>query len=170
MPITLISAMTKNRVIGKDNSIPWHLPADFAYFKKHTMGKPMLMGHHTFASLPGVLPGRKHFVLSHEPLQSKHTDVMWLKSLDDVSQYIDPSQELMVIGGAHVYSQMIDQADTILLTEIDAEIDGDRYFPSINTQDFEKTSSSHYPKDEHNAYAMNFLRYERIKKHAHGQS
>ena len=118
--ITLIAAIGKNRELGYNNDLIWNIPEDLKFFKDNTMGKYMVMGINTFNSLPGILPGRKHIVLTRKNVDLGD-EIFVIHNLDELLQYIDTlSSEVMIIGGASIYRQMIDYADRMLLTEIDS--------------------------------------------------
>lgn len=133
--ITMIAAVGKNNELGKDNKLLWHLPEDLRFFKEQTMGKPIVMGKKTLDSLPRLLPGRMHLVLTHQELEP-HNQIKVFHSIEELVDYIALlDQEVMVIGGAQIYKQMLELSDKMLLTEIDAEKDADAFFP-----DFDKDS------------------------------
>ena len=135
--LTLIAAVGKNGELGKDNTLIWKLKEDMRFFKENTMGKPILMGIKTLNSLPRLLPGRKHIVLTHQDLSIEGVEVYHNKEelLDYISRL---PQEVMVIGGASIYSQFIDYADTMLLTEINAEEQADVYFPTFDKSEWDR--------------------------------
>ena len=128
--LTIIAAMARNRVIGKDNRLPWYLPADLQHFKKITMGKPMIMGRRTWESLPGLLPGRRHIVITRD-LAYKADGAEVAHSLEQAIQLAGDVEEIMLVGGANLYAQALDIADRMQLTEIDLDVDGDAWFPEF---------------------------------------
>lgn len=137
--ITIIGAMARNRVIGIENRLPWHLPEDLQHFKKTTLGHPMIMGRKTFESLPGVLPNRLHLVLT----RSKDFVAPEGKAVQGVPDLMTAfhiarlaSDETFVIGGANVYEQAMPFADRLIMTTIDQDYEGDAYFPMMNRDDF----------------------------------
>ena len=134
--ITIIAAIGKNRELGKDNNLLWHLPEDLKFFKEQTMGKPIIMGKRTLDSLPRLLPGRLHLVLTHQ--QIEETDqVKVFKDIESLVEFIKKlDQEVMVIGGAQVYKQMLDLSDKMILTEIDDQTEADVYFPEFNKEEW----------------------------------
>ena len=146
--ITLIAAIGKNRELGYNNDLIWKIPEDLMFFKDNTMGKYIVMGMNTFNSLPKLLPGRKHIVLT-----SKNVDlgeeVLIIHGIDELIQYIDTiDSEVMIIGGAMMYGQMIKYANKMLLTEIDDSKDCDVYFPEFDKSDWDKEIvSSHTYED-----------------------
>jgi dihydrofolate reductase len=134
----MIAAMAKNRVIGKDNKMPWHLPEELAYFKKITMGKPIVMGRNTFESIGRPLPGRQNIVVSRNSELSIE-GVTVVNSIDEAISAADNCEELMIIGGAMLYEHMLPKADVLYLTEIELDVDGDAYFPDYNHQQWLKS-------------------------------
>ncbi|WP_435275798.1 type 3 dihydrofolate reductase [Psychrobium sp. nBUS_13] len=138
MKIAMIAAMAKNRVIGKDNKMPWHLPEELAYFKKITMGKPIVMGRNTFESIGRPLPGRQNIVVSRNSELSIE-GVTVVNSIDEAISAADNCEELMIIGGAMLYEHMLPKADVLYLTEIELDVDGDAYFPDYNQHQWLKS-------------------------------
>lgn len=158
--ISLIAAMTKNRVIGSQGQMPWHLPAELAYFKKITLGKPILMGRKTYDSIGRPLPNRRNFVLSRQPdLVIPGCEIV--RSLENVLATIDPSEELMIIGGSSLFEQTIDLADRMYLTFIECELSGDSYFPDWNSLEWKEVSSEFHPQDHRNQYAFHCVEFNR---------
>ena len=138
MNVTMIAAVGKNLELGKDNKLLWHLPEDLKFFKEQTMGKPIIMGKKTLDSLPRLLPGRLHLVLTHQQLEE--TDqIKVFRDIDSLLEFIKSlEQEVMVIGGAQVYKQMLDFSDKMILTEVDAETTADVYFPTFDKNDWDQ--------------------------------
>jgi len=129
MKISIVVAMDANGVIGRGNELPWHLPADLQYFKKTTMGKPILMGRKTHESIGRPLPGRTNIVITRDSgYQAKGCVVV--NSIDAAMQAAGEQDEIMVIGGAEFYRQVLAHTSTIYLTRIHASVDGDTVFPS----------------------------------------
>jgi dihydrofolate reductase len=142
--ITLIVARADNNVIGLDGSMPWHLPADLKRFKALTMGKPMIMGRKTFDSLPGLLPGRRHIVLTR--------DLDWSAPGAEVTHDVDQALSLAgndasVIGGAEIYRLFLPRADRIELTEIHQSPDGDTHLPDFGAEWHETAREAHDTHD-----------------------
>lgn len=156
----IIAAMAKNRVIGKNGKMPWHLPADLAYFKRMTDGHPMLMGRTTLDSLPGLLPGRRHLVVTRQSDWS-HPGCEVFSSIDAALAAVSAEPVAMIIGGMQIYEQMLATADEVLLTEIDHEFDGDRYFPELPCEQWQELSREVHAADEKNPYGYAFVRYGR---------
>lgn len=160
MLLTLIAAMGKNRAIGYQGKMPWHLPADFAYFKKMTKNYPMIMGRATWDSLPGVLPGRRHLVITRQKEWSQPgCDVF--HSIDEALLALSGESNVMVIGGSQLYEQTLSRADRILLTEIQAEFAGDRFFPALDREIWFETSRFSHKADDKNCYDYDFVTYEK---------
>ena len=138
MRISLIVCMAKNQVIGKDNKMPWHLPEDLQYFKRKTLGKPMIMGRKTFDSLGKPLPGRSHIVISHQKIKSEHPEVFYVVDMPSalkLSKQIavdNQVNEVMIIGGAQIYAIALNYVDRMYITKVDKIIDGDTFFPLID--------------------------------------
>ena len=137
--ITLIAAIGKNNELGKNGDLIWRFKEDMKFFKEQTMGKPMAMGYNTFYSLRGgkPLPGRKHIVLTSRELDDD-PQITVVRSVEELLKYIEEyGDEVMVIGGAKIYSTMFEYADKMVLTEIDAEDkDADVYFPKFNRDEW----------------------------------
>lgn len=155
MIFSLIVATTKNNVIGKDNQIPWHLPADLAWFRKNTTGKPVIMGRKTFESIGRPLPKRINIVLSRQPFE--HEDVVWKESLESAVDFVKNSEEVLLLGGGQLFKQYLAKADKLYLTQIQAEIEGDTFFPEINWHEWQIEYEEYRQADEHNAYDLRFL-------------
>jgi dihydrofolate reductase len=153
--------MDSNRVIGKNNSLPWHLPADLAYFKQTTMGKPIIMGRKTFDSIGKALPGRKNIVLTRDS-NFEAPDCEIATDIDQAMSKVDGSLEVMLIGGASLYEQTIHSADIIYLTLIHHEFNGDTWFPEINPINWKLESRDDFERDEKNQFAYSFLKYLRV--------
>lgn len=166
--IAMIAAQANNRVIGVDNTLPWHVPADFAFFKATTMGKPMVMGRKTFDSIGKALPGRTTIVVTRD-VNWQAEGVLVELSLEAAvarAQAIaerDNLDEIMVVGGASLYAAMLDQADRIYLTDIHVTVDnGDAYFPELAATDWQMVHSE-YHEAEGKTPAYSFKTYDRIK-------
>ncbi len=137
--LTLIAAIGKNNELGKDNTLIWRFKEDMKFFKDNTMGKPIIMGRKTLESLPKLLPGREHIVLS-----SSNIDLPGIKvfhSREELLEYVSSfEKDFMVIGGASIYEQFIDYSSSMILTEFDAECkSADVYFPKINAEEWDKS-------------------------------
>jgi dihydrofolate reductase len=159
MKISMIAAMAHDRIIGKDNQMPWHLPADFAWFKRCTMGKPIIMGRKTYESIGRPLPGRMNIVISRDATLAIE-GVELCSSIEEAIQRVGSVEEVMIIGGGSIYQHCLPMADTLYLTFIDAAIDGDTRFPDWG-EGWQLTHSEHCAADERNHYAMKFAVLEK---------
>lgn len=156
MGLSLIVAMTKNHVIGKDNQMPWHLPADLAWFRQNTSGKPVIMGRKTFESIGRPLPNRINIVLSRSPYE--HEGVIWKESMQSAVDFVQENhEEIMLIGGGELFKQYFSHADKLYLTEIQTELEGDTFFPQFNWQDWRIEFEQHRLADDKNPYDCRFL-------------
>ena len=161
MTINLIVAMAKNRVIGIDNKMPWHLPADFAWFRKTTLGHPVIMGRKTYESISKPLPGRRNMVVSRNP-EWRADGCELFNSLDAVLVSVPVETQAFVIGGASLYVAALPMADRIYLTEVDTTLDGDTFFPALDRSQWREYSREHRDADERNAHAMDFVILDRF--------
>ncbi|MDW8844708.1 type 3 dihydrofolate reductase [Erwinia sp. MMLR14_017] len=157
--ISLIAAMAADRVIGMDNAMPWHLPADLAWFKRHTLNKPVIMGRRTWESIGRPLPDRLNIVISSQP--STAEGVIWVASVEEALQAAGEAEEVMVIGGGRIYEQFLAQADKLYLTHIDAEVVGDTTFPDFEPEEWQSTFSEFHDADEKNSHSYCFEILER---------
>jgi dihydrofolate reductase len=158
--ITLIAAMAHNRIIGKNNQMPWHLPADLAHFKKMTLGKPVIMGRKTYESIGRPLPGRKNIVVTRNPGFA----AAGITSVSDLEKAITAAgdvAEVVIMGGGNIYQQMLEKADRLYLTYIDVCIAGDTQFPDYEHLTWKQTATEIHPADEKNNYSMTFVTLER---------
>lgn len=158
MSLTLIAAVASNGVIGRDNALIWHLPDDLARFKRITMGHPIVMGRKTFESLPKVLPGRVHYVLTGQRDYAAPEGVVLCHSPEELLAAL-PDGENFVIGGAAVYRKLLPHADRMLLTEIDRAYEGDAYFPAFDRAEWTVTAS----EEGTGTIPHRFVTYERKK-------
>ncbi|WP_394157402.1 type 3 dihydrofolate reductase [Vibrio campbellii] len=159
MIISMIAAMADNRIIGKDNQMPWHLPADFAWFKRCTMGKPVVMGRKTYESIGRPLPGRLNIVISRDASLSIE-GVTTVTSIEQALEVAGEVEEVMIIGGGAIYAACLPMANKLYVTHIEAEIEGDTQFPDWGNE-FKETYSEAYQADEKNAYNMRFAVLEK---------
>ncbi|MDZ7868662.1 MAG: type 3 dihydrofolate reductase [Rheinheimera sp.] len=161
MLLSLIAAMAKNRVIGLNNQMPWHMPADLAHFKQVTIGKPVVMGRKTFDSIGRLLPGRRNVVISRQ-VKPEGFAVDWVNSLDDALALLSAETEVMVIGGAELYRQTLPMADRLYLSEFELEVAGDAYFPDYHAIGCWRISSEQlFQADDKNPVDYRFLQLER---------
>jgi len=153
--------MTDDRVIGINNTLPWRLPADMKWFRQHTLGKPVIMGRATFESL-----GKKPLPDRHNIVISKQTDyqaenVTIVSSIDDAIAAANHATEIMIIGGASLYSQTLDKADKLYVTLVHAQIEGDAWFPEIDFSVWQEIERHDHDSDEKNPYPYSFIIMER---------
>ena len=160
MRLSLIVAMAKNRAIGVDNHLPWHLPADLKHFRALTMGHPIIMGRKTFDSIGRVLPGRRNIVLTRNR-DYRRDGAEIVHSLDEALEKCRDETEAFVIGGAHLYEDAIHRVSRIYVTEVHADAKGDVFFPEIDPSRWQETERLHNPADAQNAYAWDFVIYDR---------
>jgi dihydrofolate reductase len=160
MKIALIVAMSKNRVIGSDNRLPWHLSADLRRFKAITMGKPILMGRKTHESIGRPLPGRKNIILTSDP-NYRAADCVVVHSPEEAMAAAEGGGELMIIGGSSLYERFLPEADRIYLTLIDEAFSGDTFFPALDRDDWVETEREEVTDDPEAAFKYCFLILER---------
>lgn len=153
-------AMDKNRLIGRDNDLPWRLPADLAYFKKVTMGHPIVMGRKTFEAIGKPLPGRRNIIVTRNK-QYKQPGCEVLYSIEDIYKVGGGTEEVFVIGGAEIFKEVMPMMDRLYVTYIDEEFEGDTYFPNINDNEWRIISEEPGITDEKNLYHHRFVVYGR---------
>lgn len=151
--------MARDNVIGKDNDMPWHLPADLQHFKTITDGKPVLMGRKTYESIGKPLPNRWNVIITRDT-EYKVDGATVVHSAEEALDLVKHNSEIMVIGGASIYEHFLPIADILYVTHIDADIDGDTRFP-IYQDKWIPYSVKARPSDDKNAYYMAFCEYER---------
>ncbi len=156
--------MGKNRVIGIKNSLPWKLPADMKWFREQTMGKPIVMGRKTFESFGAKpLPGRTNIIITRDTNYATNECIV-VHSIEDAIKVSNNADEIMIIGGASFYSQMLARADCIYMTYIHHEFEGDSWFPEYNEKDWHEIKRIDCAADEKNRYDYSFVVLERNKK------
>ena len=161
--LSLICAMDKNRLIGNNNGLPWHLPADLALFKKNTLGKPIIMGRKTFDSIGYPLPGRQNIVITKNPdWRAKGCDTA--NSVDQALELVKNADEAMLIGGSSLYQQTIEIADMLYLTLINHAYYGDTWFPEFDFDRWIVVEKNFYDADQNNSNSFTFVKYIREKK------
>jgi dihydrofolate reductase len=161
MRLTAVVAATENGVIGRDNGMPWHLPADLKHFKAVTLGSPVLMGRKTFEAIGRPLPGRRNLVLSRDPAFNA-AGVEVVRSLDEAISLAGDVPELMLIGGAALYALALPRTERVHLTRLHMRVEGDAFFPDLPESEWREVSrSARRPADERNACDMTFLVLER---------
>jgi dihydrofolate reductase len=166
MKISLIAALAKNNVIGKENDLIWRLPVDFKRFKSITSGHYILMGRKTFESLGNPLPNRTHLIVTRNINYPAPEGHYVFQTVEEAFIFASKLQidTLYVIGGGEIYNQTINLADELLLTEVDVSPEGDTYFPEFSKEEWRETFREFHPKDEKHQYSFSFVNYERIQK------
>lgn len=165
MPIiSFVVAMDRNRLIGRENGLPWHLPADLKHFKAVTLGKPILMGRKTFESIGRPLPGRRNIVISRNPhYQAPGCEVF--TSLDNALAALADAEEVAIIGGMGIFTLALPLADKMYLTVIDETFEGDAWFPSFDESEWRcMATETHRHEDETGSFTYRFLTLERNKR------
>lgn len=152
--------MDRNRLIGKNNQLPWYLPADFAHFKSTTMGKPIIMGRKTYESIGKPLPGRTNIVLSRNP-DTQYDGVECVSSFEDALALVPDAEEVMVIGGSTIYEMLLPQANRLYFTYVDAEFEGDAWFPEFDEAQWLEKESVTMKADKKNRYDCRFVTLEK---------
>lgn len=164
--IAIIAAVGSNYVIGKNNKLPWHLPADLKHFKELTTGHAVVMGKRTFESLPnGPLPNRKNIVLTNI-LEGDYDKYYEATSLRDAIDLCEHEDKVFVIGGASLFKQALvfPAIDTMYITWVHSEIDGDVLFPKFSQKEWKEISREDLKADEKNPFDYSFCIYKRVKK------
>jgi dihydrofolate reductase len=159
--LSLIVAVARNGVIGRDNKLPWHLPADLKHFKSVTMGKPVVMGRKTWESIGRPLPGRKNIVISRNPdFRAEGCEVV--SSLDAALRVCAGAEEIFVIGGSQLYAEALNRASRLYVTRIEDDVAGDTFFPAIDPAAWQIVSSEIHAPDERNRLPFRFEMLERV--------
>ncbi len=162
MILSMISAVSENRVIGNKNALPWHLPADFKYFKKTTLNKTIVMGLNTFNSIGAKpLPDRKNIILNNDPNYILAEGCFVAHSIDELLEMTKDEPEVMICGGASVYKQFLPLAQRLYLTYIHQSFEGDTYFPEVNLQEWKEIKRIDNKADEKNKYDYSFVVLEK---------
>lgn len=162
MILSFVVAMSENRVIGANNKLPWHLPEDLKYFKRVTMGSPIIMGRKTFESIGRPLPGRTNIVVTRQK-DWQNDGVVKTLSIDDAIQRAtdqaerDGGNEIFMIGGEELFRQALNKTDRIYLTQVHAHIEGDAYFPEFDWGQWQEAERVDHGPDQSNPYAYSFL-------------
>ena len=155
--ISLIVARTQNYVIGKENGMPWHLPVDLAWFRKQTLGKPVIMGRKTYESIGRLLPKRPNIILSRSGFEVEGAySAKTFEQAVEISQNLANADEIMVIGGGELFKQSLPFAHRLYLTEIQAEIEGDTFF-EFDEENWKLVEEHYSSVDEHNGYRCRFM-------------
>ena len=166
--IAIVAAVARNRVIGRGNALPWRLPDDLRHFKRLTLGRPIVMGRRTWESLPGVLPQRRHVVVTRDPAYSAPgADVV--HSLEDAVAAVG-GEEVLVVGGAELYALALPLAQRLYLTLVEADIEGDALFPMLDPAQWREVAREPHPADDRHAYPFSFVTLERVEETQIGQA
>jgi len=160
MKISVIAAMSQNRIIGRDGALPWHLPTDLARFKSITTGHTVIMGRKTFESVGQPLPNRRTIVITRNN-DYQCAGVLIAHSLDEALNHAAREDEIFILGGEAVYRIALPRADRLYLTIIHATIEGDTHFPPFDPDQWELVEDERHEPDDRHAYAFSFRRYER---------
>ena len=166
MKLSMIVATAQNRVIGRDNALPWYLPNDLKYFKQTTLGKPVIMGRKTYESIGKPLPGRTNIVITRqtdylpEGVKVVHS-VAEARDLAESVCLIDGQEEAMIMGGAEIYTLALPDADRLHLTEVPADVDGDAYFPEYDKTEWQEISREDFNAEGPNPYNYSFVVYDK---------
>jgi dihydrofolate reductase len=167
--LSAVVAASENNVIGRDNDLPWRLSNDLKWFKSTTMNKPIVMGRKTFQSLPGMLPGRTHIVITRDPGFTAEGAVV-TQSLEAAIESgkrdaaTRGETEIMIIGGAEIFHQSLDRLDRIYLTRVHAEVDGDTFLPALDPANWREDFREFHEKSEKDAFDHSFMILNRIHK------
>jgi dihydrofolate reductase len=156
----LVVAVARNGVIGRDNQLPWRLPDDLAYFKRVTMGRPVVMGRRTFESIGKALPGRTNIVVTRNP-SFRAPGCTVVPSLDAAWKAAGDADEACIIGGTSLFEEALPTADVIHLTEVEADVEGDTYFPPFDRSQWRETEVARHPADARHAHPFRIVRLER---------
>jgi dihydrofolate reductase len=159
--ISFLVAMDQRNTIGKDNDLPWHLPSDLAYFKRVTMGHPIVMGRKTHESIGRVLPGRENIVLTRDKNYTAPGCTVIHSTEQLLEMHKGKNEEIFVIGGAEIFKEVFSSADRLYITLIEDLFEGDTYFPEFDLSEWEIISKDKGIKDEKNPYDYYYIVYER---------
>ncbi|MDD2997093.1 MAG: dihydrofolate reductase [Paludibacter sp.] len=162
--ISIVAAVADNYAIGKGNKLPWHLPADLKHFRELTTGHAVVMGKRTFESLPnGPLPNRKNVVLTSVMSEGVNEGYFEADSLEDALYLCEKEDKVFIVGGAAVYRQSLEIADSLYITWVHHEFSADIYFPEVDFSKWEEVSRQDLPADDKNPYPYSFVHYKRKK-------
>ena len=161
MIISLIAAMDKNRVIGKGGKLPWNLPADMKYFKDKTLGKPIIMGRKTYESLGKPLPNRTNIIITRDR-DYKAEGCIVVHSAEEALKAAEGNEEVMIIGGSQIYKELLPKTNRMYLTIVDADFEGDTFFPDYDVKEWKETAYEEHERDAENQYNYTFLILEKV--------
>ncbi len=159
--LSLIVAMDQNRLIGRDNQLPWHLPADLKYFKATTLGKPIVMGRKTYESIGRPLPRRRNIVISGNA-EFSAPGCELVGGIDEALALCRGESEVMLIGGASLYAQTLERADFLYITRIHHAFDGDTWFPEFDSTRWQVEKQEDFDPDHDNPYPYSFIKFKRV--------
>ena len=160
MLVSIIAAMDRNRLIGSNNQLPWHLPADLAHFKQVTMGKPIIMGRKTYESIGRPLPGRTNIVLTRSA-DFRAEGVLTAHTFEQALDYVSEEDEVMIIGGSTIYELALPRVDRLYITYVESACEGDAWFPEFDIERWRVIASERHRADEKNSSDYRFVSYER---------
>lgn len=160
MNIAIIVATDEQGLIGRENDLPWKLSADLQYFRKTTMGKPLIMGRNTHESIGHALPGRRNIIITKQT-DYQQDDCEVVHSVDEALAICEGENEVMIMGGASLYEQFLPLANKLYLTEVHACIEGDTWFPAWNRNEWQEISRENHQADEKNEYDYSFVVLQR---------
>lgn len=160
MRIAIIAALARNGVIGRGDGLPWHLPDDLAHFKASTLDRPMVMGRKTWETLPGALPRREHVVITRQPgYEARGATVV--HSLEEALAHLAGAPEVCIVGGAEIYAAALPIATDLVLTHVEADVEGDTFFPEVDWSAWRVVDERAHPADARHAYPFRITMYER---------
>lgn len=163
--LSAILAMSENRVIGRNNQLPWHLPADLKHFKTITTGHSILMGRKTYESIGRPLPNRTNIIITRNATL-QIPGCLVVTSIEQALHYAKKeNKEIFIIGGAEVYAQLLPMTDRIYLTLVHGQFTGDAFFPELNKKEWKEVDRVDHSADANNAYPYSFIRLERAESH-----
>jgi dihydrofolate reductase len=162
--IAIVVAMADNRVIGRDNRLPWHLPADLRHFRQLTVGKPVLMGRKTHESIGRPLPERTNIVVTRDRSYEAPGCIV-VHSIESALKAVGDREEVMVIGGMDFYRQLLPKADRLYLTLVHAAFEGDARFPELDEREWREVERMDCAPDEKNPWPYSFIRLERVTRY-----
>lgn len=164
MKVAIAVATSENNAIGKDNQLLWHLPADLKFFKNTTMGCPVVMGRKTFQSIGRTLPGRKNVVITRDASfnSDKQFDIDVVGSLESALDVLNDFETVFIIGGGEIYKQALPITEVVYRTLVHTQIDGDTFFPELNSKEFKLVWEEKHLADEKNKFDYTFQKFERI--------
>lgn len=164
MKIAIAVATSENNAIGKDNQLLWHLPADLKFFKNTTMGCPVVMGRKTFQSIGRTLPGRKNIVITRDNSfnSDKQFDIDVVGSLESALDVLKDFETVFIIGGGEIYKQALPITEVVYRTLVHTQIDGDTFFPELDSNEFKLVWEEKHLADEKNKFDYTFQKFERI--------